>query len=85
MTLMIVKLRGSSRHRSSLRDGERSDRDRPRSSREHRDRDKDRDREERNGKDRRRNRDRDRDKERRGCEIAIVTGIEETVIMTMRR
>ncbi|XP_057500152.1 uncharacterized protein LOC130784334 isoform X2 [Actinidia eriantha] len=54
--------RGSSRHRSSPRDGERSDRDRPRSSREHRDRDKDRDREERNGKDR--HRDRDRDKER---------------------
>ncbi|GFY94568.1 splicing factor, CC1-like protein [Actinidia rufa] len=54
--------RGSSRHRSSPRDGERSDRDRPRSSREHRDRDKERDREERNGKDR--HRDRDRDKER---------------------
>ncbi|KAL7237050.1 hypothetical protein ACSBR1_020183 [Camellia fascicularis] len=50
--------RGSSRHRSSPRDGERSDRDRHRSSREHRDRDKG----ERNGKDR--SRDRDRDKER---------------------
>ncbi|PWA59771.1 splicing factor, CC1-like protein [Artemisia annua] len=56
--------RGSSRHRSSPKDSDRSDRDRHRSSRETRDRDKDKGREERNGKGRDRDRERERDRDR---------------------
>nr|GEY68592.1 reverse transcriptase domain, reverse transcriptase zinc-binding domain protein [Tanacetum cinerariifolium] len=49
LPLIPMKERGSSRHRSSLKDQDRNDRDRHRSSLETRDKDNDKDTEERNG------------------------------------
>ncbi|CAH1425030.1 unnamed protein product [Lactuca virosa] len=62
------KERGSSHHRSSPKDGDRSDRDKQRGTREtrDRDRDKDRSREDRNGKGRDKDRERERERDRGG-------------------